>query len=82
MTDDVQANEYETSNLTLAAFLLARGFRVLRTKESGTRWKSIVFDRAAEAVAPEYFTGGMVGAQSLIHAHRDIRSMVRFGFSG
>ncbi len=64
------------SDLQLASYLLARGFRLLRT-EGPERRKTFVFAEVPEEVTFAYYGGqDAVSARLLFDAHRNLRGLV------
>lgn len=66
---------YKTSELELAAYLKARGHRLLGAKLSG-RYVSFEFDEDASHGANNYFSGAQVCARDLFEAHRSLRALI------
>jgi hypothetical protein len=72
---------YACGNISVAAWLVARGYpvtgiraRVRRPGESP--WIELVFPGGAEPEALLYFKGGTCGARALMAAQRDVRTMI------
>jgi len=72
MRDD----DYSTSDLGLAAFLLALGFPLLDLRGSPGRPRVFVFPVAAAANATRYFAGATVEARRYAAAIRDLKGLV------
>ena len=73
--------DYACGNISVAAWLVARGYpvtgiraRVRRPGESP--WIELVFPGGAEPEALLYFKGGSCGARALMAAQRDVRTMI------
>ena len=67
---------YKTTELELAAFLKARGHRLVSAKLEG---KVVAFDFSGDA-APDvesYFSGAEVAARELFEAHRSLRALIQ-----
>jgi predicted O-methyltransferase YrrM len=67
---------YRTSELELAAFLKARGHRLLSAKQNG---KMVTFEFTPEAAddADNYFSGAESSARELFEAHRSLRALIQ-----
>jgi hypothetical protein len=73
--------DYACGNISVAAWLVARGYPVRGLRERGRRpgespWIELLFPGAAEPDALLYFRGGSCGARALMAAQRDVRTMV------
>ncbi len=69
--------EYTTTELIVAAFLVARGWSVLRVESDGPIGEFIFPDGAREEAA-EFFQDGQVSARKFANAIRELKSRVRF----
>jgi hypothetical protein len=67
---------YRTTELELAAFLKARGHRLLGAKMSG-RFVGFDFDPAAISDVGNYFAGAETSARELFEAHRSLRALIQ-----
>jgi hypothetical protein len=67
---------YRTSELELAAFLKARGRRLLSAKMAG-RVVSFEFETEAAADVNLYFSGAETSARELFEAHRSLRALIQ-----
>jgi hypothetical protein len=67
---------YRTSELEIAAFLKARGHRLVSAKLDG-RFVTFEFDPIAAADVPTYFGGGETPARELFEAHRSLRALIQ-----
>ncbi len=72
-------DEYSTSDLGLAAFLLALGHPLLDLRGSPGHPRSFVFPVAAAAAAPSYFAGATVEARKYAAAIRDLKGLIAQG---
>ncbi len=70
--------EYSTKNVDIAAFLIVRGFRLLRGVCGEDDKISFFFEdnAAAEQVASEFYSGGQVPAREFADAARRIKDLV------
>ena len=73
-------DEYETSDLGVASFLVARDIPLLRTDNRSER-TSFVFPGTAEEIARGFYQPGkdLVSARRLHAALRELRSLTRQG---
>ena len=67
---------YQTTELELAAFLKARGHRLLDAEPQG-RLVCFGFDDSASADVQQYFSGAEVSARELFEAHRHLRALIQ-----
>jgi hypothetical protein len=67
---------YKTTELEVAAFLKARGHKLLNLEPQG-RIVGFAFDNDAEPDVPEYFSGAAVPARELFEAHRSLRALIQ-----
>jgi predicted O-methyltransferase YrrM len=67
---------YRTTELELAAFLKARGHRLLSAKQNG---KMVTFEFIPDAAkdADNYFSGAESSARELFEAHRSLRALIQ-----
>jgi hypothetical protein len=67
---------YRTTELELAAFLKARGRRLLSAKQTG---KMVTFEFTPDAVddVDNYFSGAESSARELFEAHRSLRALIQ-----
>lgn len=69
---------YKTSDLALAAFLLASGFALLEIERVEGDYRRVFhFPHEARPVAAEYFRGAQVPARAFANAMRDLKAQVR-----
>ena len=81
LTDQEGEGDYACGNLSVAAWLVARGFPVKGIRERGRRpgespWIELLFPGEAESEAIFYFRRGSCEARALMAAQRDVRTMV------
>jgi hypothetical protein len=69
-------HHYSTTELEVAAFLKARGHRLLDAKPHG-HLVSFSFEESAAADLDSYFCGREVSARELFEAHRCLRGLIR-----
>ena len=69
-------NSYRTTELELASFLKARGYRLVSAKLDG-RFVAFDFDPAASKDVGNYFGGTEVSARELFEAHRSLRALIQ-----
>jgi hypothetical protein len=67
---------YKTTELELAAFLKARGYRLASANLDG-KFVSFEFESAAAGDARNYFTGAETSARELFEAHRSLRALIQ-----
>ena len=67
---------YQTTELEVAAFLKARGHRLLDARPQGSLVRFGFADSAGEDVQ-EYFSGAAVSARELFEAHRHLRALIQ-----
>ncbi len=67
--------EYHTNDLNLSAFLITRGYELLRVDGDAGR-RLFVFDGGARAVAPEFFKNAPVGARDFASAIRQLKTAI------
>jgi hypothetical protein len=67
---------YRTTELELAAFLKARGHRLLSAKQSG-RMVPFEFNSEAADDVDNYFGGAESSARELFEAHRSLRALIQ-----
>jgi len=67
---------YRTTELELAAFLKARGHRLLSANQNG---KMVAFEFTPDAAddADNYFSGAESSARELFEAHRSLRALIQ-----
>jgi len=68
--------DYRTNELELAAFLKARGHKLIGTQPDG-RLIRFAFPESASADADGYFAGMEVSARDLFEAHRHLRALIQ-----
>jgi len=68
--------DYRTNELELAAFLKARGHKLIGTQPDG-RLILFSFPESASADADGYFAGTEVSATELFEAHRHLRALIQ-----
>lgn len=73
MTDAV---EFTTTDLGVAAFLLAKGHALLRLGAAGGRRKVFCFPPGVRAVAATFYQDALVPARSFANAIRDLKAQV------
>jgi hypothetical protein len=67
---------YTTDELELAAFLKARGHRLVGATPTGSL-VTFAFDPSAQADLAEYFAGAEISARELFQAHRHLRVLIK-----
>jgi len=67
---------YCTSELEVAAFLKARGHRLIGAKPNG-RLVSFSFEGRAGSDVDSYFAGAEISARELFEAHRHLRTLIQ-----
>jgi hypothetical protein len=72
----MQEQPYVTDELELAAFLKARGHRLLRAVPQG-RLVTFSFDQSAYADLDNYFAGAEISVLELFQAHRHLRALIK-----
>ncbi len=72
-------SEYSTSDLGLAAFLLALGHPLQDLRGSPGRPRTFVFPVAAAAAAPSYYAGATIEARRYASAIRDLKGLLAQG---
>lgn len=68
--------DYRTNELELAAFLKARGHKLIGTQPDG-RLVLFVFPESAATDADGYFAGVTISARELFEAHRHLRALIQ-----
>jgi hypothetical protein len=68
--------EHRTSDLSLAAYLLARGYPLLGTGGDARR-RVFAFPAGVEDDAKAYYAGASVGARAFANALRDLKTLIR-----
>lgn len=66
---------YQTTELEVAAFLKASGYRLLGV-DPAQRLVTFKFEPAAGDSADEYFAGAPLSARELFEAHRHLRTLI------
>ncbi len=66
---------YSTTDLNLAAFLMARGLPLLRTESAGGFRKTFWFSPEARGLAAEFYQNAPVPARSFTNALRDLKAL-------
>ncbi len=74
MTMAVEANVYRTSDLNVAAFLIALGHSLTSTARLDQRRVEFGFGAEARQDAARYFAGGSVPARAFATALRDLKA--------
>jgi len=74
MTDNTTL--YKTSELEIAAFLKARGHRLISSRQDG-RVVAFEFNGDAASDVGLYFEGVEVSARDLFEAHRSLRALIQ-----
>jgi hypothetical protein len=67
---------YQTTELEIAAFLKARGHRLVQVIPAG-RLACFEFEQAAEPDVTTYMSGALVSARELFEAHRHLRALIQ-----
>jgi hypothetical protein len=67
---------YQTTELEVAAFLKARGHRLLDAQPQG-RLVTFGFEDSACEDVQAYFSGAEVSARELFEAHRHLRALIQ-----
>jgi len=77
MTQEVNGvnDSYSTSDLNLAAFLMARGLPLLKTESAGGFRKMFWFSPEARDVAAEFYQNAPVPSRSFTNALRDLKAL-------
>jgi hypothetical protein len=71
------ADTYRTSDLHLAAFLKAKGMRILDTTKNGRRSTFVFYDKGnSKELIQEFFNDGMVSITAFKNALQDLKTMV------
>jgi len=68
--------QYKTTELELASFLKARGYRLLRAQLKN-RLVEFYFPASAESAVEDYFAGATLAARELFEAHRSLRALIQ-----
>ena len=71
----MQPQLYTTDELELAAYLKARGHRLIDAAATGTL-VTFSFAPSAQADLAEYFAGAEISARELFQAHRHLRALI------
>ena len=70
-------NTYNTSDLYLSAFLMAKGLRLLDKRRTGGKFVFIFDDREdRKKLIQEFFNGGLVNITAFRGALQDLKTMV------
>jgi hypothetical protein len=69
-------NAYQTTELEVAAFLKARGHRLLNAEPAG-RMVTFSFEDRAGPDVDAYISGAAVPARELFEAHRSLRALIQ-----
>lgn len=69
--------ELQTTDLALAAFLLAKGLPLLRIESAGGSRKMFCFSPEAREVAGHFYQDAPAPARSLANAIRDLKARIR-----
>jgi hypothetical protein len=67
---------YETTDLSLAAFLLARGYPLTRVEGLRGGQRTFVFPASGRDLASTYFMGASVPARAFANALRDLKAVL------
>ena len=70
-------DSYSTTDLNLAAFLMARGLPLLRTESAGGMRKVFWFGPEARDLAAEFYQDATVPARAFANALRDLKTRLR-----
>ena len=77
MTEKLVGRTYGTSDIWLAAYLKAHGFKLVGTEREGRRCVFLFEDRVdREKLVADFFNAGLVELTSLRHALDDLKSVV------
>jgi hypothetical protein len=68
--------EYETTDLNIAAFLLAQGHPLTRVEGPRGGQRTFVFPASGRGVASAYFSGASVPARPFANALRDLKALI------
>jgi hypothetical protein len=68
---------FQTTDLSLAAFLLARGHRVIQLGGAAGGRRIFSFPTEASAEALEFFQHASVPARAFANALRDLKALIR-----
>jgi hypothetical protein len=68
--------EYETSDLTVAAFLLAHGRPLIRVGGDRGSRRTFVFAASERDLAETFYIGASVPARAFSNATRDLKSLI------
>ena len=74
---DAKPEDYCTTDLSLAAFLVARGYPLSRLLGRRGDRRVFCFPVDAEDSAPLFYRDSKVGARTYANALRDLKAMVR-----
>ena len=71
-------NLFDTSNLFIASYLLAKG-KIIKGKKQNRNLTSVLFDKKEECEKLEldYFNGGTIEANKFAESYLTLRKMVR-----
>jgi hypothetical protein len=68
--------QYKTTELELASFLKAQGYKLFRAELKG-KLVEFYFDASARSAAEDYFAGAQLSARDLFEAHRSLRALIQ-----
>jgi len=74
---DGVTDSYCTTDLNLAAFLMARGLPLLKTESTGGARKTFHFGPEAQDIAAEFYQNAPVLVRSFANALRDLKTRLR-----
>lgn len=68
-------DSYSTSDLNLAAFLMAKGYSLLRVEAAGGIRKVFYFAPDAQELTAEFYRNAPVPARAFANALRDLKAL-------
>jgi hypothetical protein len=75
----VSDHQYKTTDVSVSAFLVARGHKLLDIEGDNPAKRMFVFPEAARADVPKFFTDAPVGARTFAAALKSLKSAVHAG---
>jgi hypothetical protein len=75
MSMTTRKTDFETSDLSLAAFLVSRGHALLRVEGQGR--KTFSFPVEAREQAEKFYQGATVPARAFANALKDLKALIR-----
>jgi hypothetical protein len=72
----MNTDEYLTTDLSLAAFLMAHGHALSRVEGPRGGQRVFVFPGSGRDFATRYYTGASVPARPFVNALRDLKSLI------